>query len=70
MNLKPAEQWAKESIEHKLGFVHQDLLIPIYRQIQANTLRWAAQQCSDHGDMAKGQILNGANQLDPKEAKQ
>jgi len=67
MNLKPAEQWAKESIEHKLGFVHQDLLIPIYRQIQANALRWAIEQIkNDVNTPGSRTIRDKANQLDPK----
>ena len=61
MNLTSAEDWVKYFYPHAS---RPDLLILEYRQIQANTLRWAA-SLQHVGVSAENAILYKANQLDP-----
>jgi len=69
MNLKPAEEWADDGfdwdIEDPRPF--RDAQIQRYLQIQADALRWAANQIAVHDSpFVIAKISRLANQLDPK----
>jgi len=71
LELRPAEEWAEEKArELAMDSAHipaiKSQLVPQYRQIQANVLRWAASE--SHSRESRDFLTDKANQLDPEKA--